>query len=97
MKLEYDHSKPALFPAFDIQLDTKLHIDGPVISSEVEQVWFGFSCLKGIASACIHPWVKAYQDDMSQFTKVNFFKQMRRAFTDPEAQNKALQKLGYMK
>jgi hypothetical protein len=41
--------------------------------------------------------VKAYKDDASHFTKKNFFKQMRRAFADPEAQNKALQKLGYMK
>ena len=61
MKLEYDNSNPALFPAFDSQLDAKLRIDGPAIGSEVEQVWFGFSCLKGIASARIHPWVKAYQ------------------------------------
>jgi hypothetical protein len=97
MKLEYDHSNPALFPAFDSQLEAKLRIDGPVIGSEVEQVWFGFGCLKGTASARVHPWVKAFQDDVTRFTKVNFFNQMRRAFADPEAQNKALQKLGYMK
>jgi hypothetical protein len=97
MKLEYDHSNPALFPAFDSQLEAKLRIDGPVIGTEVEQVWFGFGCLKGIASARIHPWVKAFQNDVTRFTKVNFFNQMRRAFADPEAQNKALQKLGYMK
>jgi len=97
VKLEYDHSNPALFPAFDSQLEAKLRIDGPVIGSEVEQVWFGFGCLKGIASARVHPWVKAFQDDVTRFTKVNFFNQMRRAFADPEAQNKALQKLGYMK
>jgi hypothetical protein len=73
MKLEYDHSNPALFPAFDSQLEAKLRIDGPVIGTEVEQVWFGFRCLKGIASARVHPWVKAFQNDVTRFTKVNFF------------------------
>jgi hypothetical protein len=36
----------------------------------------GFSCLKRIASARIHPWAKAYKDDSNQFAKKNFFRQL---------------------
>ena len=35
IRLEYDRSSPALFSAFESQLDAKLRIDGPVIRSEV--------------------------------------------------------------
>lgn len=97
VKLEYNHSDPTLYPAFESQLCAKLRIDGHLIGNEDEQVWYAFGCLKGTASARIHPWVKAYENQPSKFTKEELVKQMQRSFSDPEAKNKALQKLGYIK
>ncbi|KAK9364424.1 hypothetical protein V1509DRAFT_668033 [Lipomyces kononenkoae] len=96
VKFQYDHSDLALYPAFVSQLIAKLRIDGHLIGGEAEQVWFAFGCLQGIAKARIHPWMKAYEGNAQKFTRDEFVLQMQRSFFDPEARNKALQKLGYL-
>ncbi|KAK9233713.1 hypothetical protein V1525DRAFT_392218 [Lipomyces kononenkoae] len=76
VKLEYDHSNSALYPAFESQLIAKLRIDGHLIGGEAEQVWFAFGCLQGTAKARIHPWMKAYENNAEKFTRNEFVLQM---------------------
>ncbi|KAK9375190.1 uncharacterized protein V1513DRAFT_443054, partial [Lipomyces chichibuensis] len=90
VKLEYDHSNSALYPAFESQLIAKLRIDGHLIGGEAEQIWFAFGCLQGTAKARIQPWMKAYENNTQKFTRQEFVLQMQRSFSDPEARNKAL-------
>jgi hypothetical protein len=96
-KIEYDDSDRTLYPPFESLLRAKLHTDGPAIGGEQEQVWYAFGCLKDKASTRMHPWVKAYQGDLTKFTVEGFIAQMQAAFADSEVKRKAQRKLGTMR
>lgn len=88
----YDGSDRSLFPQFRTKLEMKLEIDGPIIGSAYDQLWFAFGCLEGAAAARLHPWMVVTKDTAS-FTKDGFFAQLESAFGDPRLVEKAVEEL----
>jgi hypothetical protein len=93
---KFDGENLTLYPQFEGILKAKLQIDGPAIGGEVEQVWYSFGRLSGTAAARIYPWV-SYAQKQGQFTTDALFGQMKTAFSDPRARQKALSELNRTK
>ena len=93
---QFDGKNPALYPQFESILRAKLQIDGRTIGGETEQVWYAFGRLSGEAAGRIHPWMAHAQRTMT-LTVDEFFKQIRLAFSDPRAGQKALEQISHTK
>jgi hypothetical protein len=93
---QFTGKNPALYPQFESMLKAKLEIDGRTIGEEKEQVWYAFGRLSGEAAGRIHPWIMHAQRT-NTLTTDSFFKQIRLAFSDPRASQKALEKINRTK
>jgi hypothetical protein len=87
---QFDGSNQALYPQFESKLKAKLEIDGRTIGGENEQVWYAFGRLSGEAAGRIHPWM-VHAQHANTLGIEGFFKQIRLAFSDPRASQKALE------
>ena len=77
-------------------LKAKLDIDDRTISGENEQVWYVFGRLSEEAAGRIYFWM-AHAQRTNTLTIINFFKQIRVAFSDLRASQKALEKINRTK
>jgi hypothetical protein len=87
---QFNGSNQALYPQFESMLKAKLEIDGRTIGGENEQVWYAFGRLSGEAAGRIHPWM-VHAQRTNTLGIEGFFKQIRLAFSDPRASQKALE------
>ncbi|KAI0991877.1 hypothetical protein K3495_g16310, partial [Podosphaera aphanis] len=80
------------YPQFRSSLEAKLKIDAQAIGNEEERVWYGFGRLTDVALRRIYPWVE-FSKGKKDFTVVEFFSSLDKAFGDPEKIIKAIDKL----
>jgi len=93
---QFDGKNQEFYPQFESLLKAKLDIDGRTIGGENEQVWYAFGRLSGEAAGRIHPWM-IHAQRTSTLTVDSFFKQIRLAFSDPRASQKALEQINRTK
>jgi hypothetical protein len=95
---EYTHEDPSLYPQFRGLLAQKLRIDALACGdSEYDRVWYGFACLKGVASSRIFPWIDYAQKVGASFTIQGFLEQLDTAFSDPQKTQKAITKINQIR
>ncbi len=85
-----------MYPQFKGLLQAKLKIDGAVIESEREKVWYTFEQLADSAAVWIYSWM-TYAQRQGRFTVNELFTQMRLTFHDSHHQQKALNTLNHTK
>jgi hypothetical protein len=93
---KFDGKNLALYPQFESMLKAKLEIDCRTIGGENEQVWYAFGRLSGEAAGRIHPWM-VHAQRTSTLAIDGFLKQIRLAFSDPRASQKALEQINRTK
>jgi hypothetical protein len=95
---EYTHEDPTLYPQFRGLLAQKLRIDALACGdSEYDRVWYGFACLKGVASSRIFPWIDYAQKVGASLTIEGFLGQLDTAFSDPQKAQKAITKINQIR
>jgi hypothetical protein len=95
---EYTHEDPSLYPQFRGLLAQKLRVDALACGdSESDRVWYGFACLKGVASSRIFPWIDYAQKVGASLTIQGFLGQLDTAFSDPQKAQKAISKINQIR
>jgi hypothetical protein len=95
---EYTHEDPSLYPQFRGLLAQKLRVDALACGdSEYDRVWYGFACLKGVASSRIFPWIDYAQKVGASLTIQGFLEQLDTAFSDPQKTQKAITKINQIR
>ena len=92
----YDGEDKAKYPSFETNLEAKIALDGNILGSRANQVWYAYGRLTGRASELLQPWIQKHKDT-PWFTVSSFIEQMRATFQDPELGRRALDKLGSMR
>jgi hypothetical protein len=91
--LRYDNSDRSLYPAFRVKLGYRLQVDGEEIGDEKRRVWFCFNSLDEEAAKRILPWIVANAEFPAEFKVEKLLKHMDKAFGDPRAASRAMDKL----
>ena len=95
---EYTHEDPAAYPQFRGFITQKLRVDALACGdTEPDRVWYGFACLKGIASSRIFPWIDYAQKTGIQLSVQAFLEQLDIAFSDPQKAQKAIAKINQIR
>jgi hypothetical protein len=80
-----------------MKLQTKLLLDAPCFTSDIEKIYYAFGRLRDKASQRILPWLTVKQSSGEDMTWEGFISTLDKAFGDPDLQRKSLVKVNTMK